>query len=366
MNRVRKRCVYRDCLSDSVTDPDRTLFQFPKEEERIQKWCQAGQVDPAELQGSVKFMCDKHFSHIYICNSARRKLLLHTAVPYDYNTFPDGIDQQEAEHDSQVQSSSQIIDEFTMEEHLDNSIALSESENQKVTPIEIVLLNSNEEVIPSRALQNPTIKTSSSQISMATKLIKVSKANAVSSSTSSESNSKVTPPKGTVLRKVKFHKRPYSNESGYSIHKIPKMDSVPGLGQSALLPGSKTSPLIKNQVIQSHSLKLKREAQPEESVEPRVQTNEPETETLDERSNQSRSKETSSISEFIFKGEEYVQMPKAVFNDSRKELERQVAEFKQENGWLRKKMENYRRMFLDLKNFLNEQSDDEDFQLTKR
>lgn len=45
-------------------------------------------------------MCDLHFSQIYMCFSARRKMLLNTAIPYEYGTEPSD-DQQQGEEQQQ-------------------------------------------------------------------------------------------------------------------------------------------------------------------------------------------------------------------------------------------------------------------------
>lgn len=121
MNRPRKFCCYRDCTTNSYANPERTLFQFPKDEARANKWLKAGAIDKVDLP---RFMCDLHFSRIYMCFSARRKMLLNTAVPYVYGSCDEEQDQE------LVQSTSQ---EFRDEESLSDGeflVALLEPSNE--------------------------------------------------------------------------------------------------------------------------------------------------------------------------------------------------------------------------------------------
>lgn len=113
MNRAKKYCCYRDCNVNSQTHPELTLFQFPKSDLRAAKWCELGCVDPADIR--LQFMCELHFSRIYMCFSSRRKMLLSTAIPYAYG---EPIQDQE-----EVQSSSSMLEneDISIEEHLDES-----------------------------------------------------------------------------------------------------------------------------------------------------------------------------------------------------------------------------------------------------
>lgn len=76
-------------------------------------------------------MCDLHFSQIYMCFSARRKMLLNTAIPYEYGTEPSD-DQQQQDEQRQQQQDELILGESEIvgstscsqgetEEHLDGT-----------------------------------------------------------------------------------------------------------------------------------------------------------------------------------------------------------------------------------------------------
>lgn len=77
-----KVCIYRDCENKSNT-VGYTFFSFPlKDEEKCRLW--AERADFALQPQRNHYLCEAHFSPIYLSKTPRRTILLPTAVPYHY------------------------------------------------------------------------------------------------------------------------------------------------------------------------------------------------------------------------------------------------------------------------------------------
>jgi hypothetical protein len=74
-----KKCSYIDCSSHQNTNSDLTFFQFPKHKDKQNIWIKNSQcTEPVKN----KYLCELHFSNIYINKCFKRKMLLNTAVPF--------------------------------------------------------------------------------------------------------------------------------------------------------------------------------------------------------------------------------------------------------------------------------------------
>lgn len=178
----------------------------------------------------------------------------------------------------------------------------------------------------------------------------------------------LTPPKGTILRKVKLKKHP--NTTKTMVVKMSKPSTIVqniavatevavssspqkmiALSESDVK--SKVSPVKATPAVASSSNSAaleERNTQTEEKEEKHVVTNSPQ-------------QKDEAIYEFIFKGEEYVQMPKAKYVAERKKLEKQLEESMKTQEQLAKKIKNYRRSLKDLTEFVHnicEENDDDD------
>lgn len=81
---MNKTCAYINCNHSNVTSK-RTLFQFPsKDQERLEVWLHNSGCSKSADNSEVKYLCEAHFNPVYIVASQRRKILLQTAVPFDY------------------------------------------------------------------------------------------------------------------------------------------------------------------------------------------------------------------------------------------------------------------------------------------
>ncbi|KAH8417208.1 hypothetical protein KR222_006354 [Zaprionus bogoriensis] len=83
-------CVYKDCHNfyyrqyNSACN-DITLFSFPKDPERAQKWRTLGQVHP-KIGVKQLFMCSEHFDAKFLSTSKNRTILVGQALPRAYSS----------------------------------------------------------------------------------------------------------------------------------------------------------------------------------------------------------------------------------------------------------------------------------------
>ncbi|XP_055544688.1 uncharacterized protein LOC129729858 [Wyeomyia smithii] len=362
MNRAKRICAYRDCDVDSHSNPHRTLFAFPKDEKRANKWREAGEVDP--IDNVQQFMCDKHFSRIYMCFSARRKMLLNTAVPRRY-----GIEDNDEVEPEQVQSSSADAEEVTIEEHLDESLIGDADDDGEGTLTEIIYMDDYKE---EQELEQDTPKRKTRK-SPGTKPVNITKIEAlpisgtstvVSSSTSTGPAANgtlknLTPPTGTVLRKVKLKKRPTVvpyNACAESISpKKMKMDQIGDGAQETVEATVSSTPEKKFSFVKLTPPKVQTSASSSKTASPKTKPVEQHKQSTSSNKKNAKSidEKNEAIYEFIFKGEEYIQMPKALYQEELGAMKIRLGESQTEISVLQKKLDYYRNMVKDLKDFLD-------------
>ncbi|XP_058825054.1 uncharacterized protein LOC131685378 [Topomyia yanbarensis] len=375
MNRAKKCCAYRDCKTDSVNNTERTLFQFPKDEERASQWRLAGAVDP--IEAGPHFMCDLHFSRKYMCFSARRKMLLSMAVPKPYGSADNEEESEQVQSSSLEQEQISTL-ELTVEEHLDETML---NESDSVT--EILYIDQMDTEAESKTAEEQTRqKTSPQKRSMfdsieklpAAKVIKMNKipyaarSTVVSSSTSTKALATyspkpiaIPPPVGSVLRKVKLKKR--------FVEATKKSVLNDTIGKKEPQPSSKIHiEIIEPPVsISPEKLGISKQSPVKQIASPvatsSITHNSTESKMTSSKSPKKEAETTAakndSTYEFIFKGEEYIQLPKAQYYSEKKELEQRLNRSQDENTRLQKKLEYYRNMVKDLKEFLNALSEEE-------
>ncbi|XP_075146116.1 dorsal interacting protein 2 [Haematobia irritans] len=83
-----KTCVYRNCQNftnaldrNCSNKPNITLFQFPKNPKRRQKWMELGKAPP-NLPANYYYYCSEHFDKRFLNVGARRTILVGESVPY--------------------------------------------------------------------------------------------------------------------------------------------------------------------------------------------------------------------------------------------------------------------------------------------
>uniref|UniRef100_A0A034WYA5 THAP-type domain-containing protein n=1 Tax=Bactrocera dorsalis TaxID=27457 RepID=A0A034WYA5_BACDO len=84
-----KACVYKGCENYTYDcapcgNKKFTLFRFPKEPARYEQWMKRGKVIDG-LPETQMLMCSDHFEGKYIVRNARRTMLTNTAVPLPYH-----------------------------------------------------------------------------------------------------------------------------------------------------------------------------------------------------------------------------------------------------------------------------------------
>lgn len=90
-----KSCIYRNCENyintidkASSSKPNITLFQFPKNPERRQIWIERGKA-PTNLPLNYYYYCSDHFDKCFLNVGPRRTMLVGEAVPFAFETTGD-------------------------------------------------------------------------------------------------------------------------------------------------------------------------------------------------------------------------------------------------------------------------------------
>lgn len=184
----------------------------------------------------------------------------------------------------------------------------------------------------------------------------------------------LTPPHGTVLRRIRLKKRPSAIKT--IVVKTIKPNSIVQEVAVAAEVTVSSSPEKKAAPSESDANEEDERAPPvnttsavasssnSTAVEASNITQAEKEEKKLQVDNNSPQKTDKTIYEFIFKGEEYVQMPKAKYYDERQKLEKQLEQSAKAQEQLEKKIEYYRRSLKDLKEFLHnvcEENDDDDW-----
>ncbi|XP_037808425.1 uncharacterized protein LOC119601530 [Lucilia sericata] len=83
-----RACIYKNCanyinLRDRSINKDIKLFSFPKNPERRQKWMELGKVPPNQ-PASMYYFCSDHFDKKYLAINNVRTVLVGDAVPFPY------------------------------------------------------------------------------------------------------------------------------------------------------------------------------------------------------------------------------------------------------------------------------------------
>uniref|UniRef100_A0A1Q3EY39 THAP-type domain-containing protein n=1 Tax=Culex tarsalis TaxID=7177 RepID=A0A1Q3EY39_CULTA len=327
----RRSCCYRNCAVINSEHPERTLFQFPKDEERAKRWSELGAVDTSVA--GPKFMCDLHFSRIYMCFSSRRKMLLNTALPYEYGTEVENHDQQQ-QHEmilggdsgpEMVGSTSSSQGDMNAEEHLDNTeYEMLDNEDNQMTEIiymdeDLQQFNQEETILPKSPAK--------------ARIIKVEKLPTLVTSSSGTSTIPTlgTPQKNIILRKVKLKKRPSSVVTSPVLAKKskPAIDEPPVETTVTTSPEKAPKTIKKVQAVKvtpspassSSSSATAEKAKPAKPVKAPSSPVKPLRLTIME-------KRKESINEFIFKGEEYVQLPKEVYLQDLDDVDQELQQYK--------------------------------------
>lgn len=128
-----KVCVYKNCGNTSQTT-DVTFFTFPfKDERKCESWVKLAGCEGINLK--YKYLCENHFSSIYISRTSRRTILLPPAMPYRWDD--DDVHKANFDGESSVTCESYCSDQHdkTDDELLDDQLGVEEEVEFATDPL---------------------------------------------------------------------------------------------------------------------------------------------------------------------------------------------------------------------------------------
>ncbi|XP_017463298.1 PREDICTED: uncharacterized protein LOC108356699 isoform X3 [Rhagoletis zephyria] len=146
-----RTCKYKGC--DNYThhkvpcgNKEFTIFRFPKDPRRYEEWMKRGKV-PDGLPESHMLMCSDHFDNKYIIKNARRTILATTAVPFFYcgdNSDIDSDDNIDKECEEAMDKVDEALDAemvFSIQDLNDESALIRLKESKRVDVVEYGMLD---------------------------------------------------------------------------------------------------------------------------------------------------------------------------------------------------------------------------------
>lgn len=274
-----KRCVYKNCGNTSALSPKTTFFSFPlKDLDKCLTWAELAGVDDPNLKH--KFLCENHFSTVYISKTPRRTVLLPNALPFQYT---DNINTDEHFEEDYNSEKNALRDEIMMEN--------LEEEHEIIYNDTIEVVHHKEDIADVEnieALEEPII----------------------------EEESNVKP--SVKLSPVKIAPKTYNQPVQ---ERVKTLDTITNKRTSFtdLIHVTKRQKMhtsadnidVKNETIKTN----------EKHAAPVAQAIETQNDQLDNTSN------NPDITTFIYKGEEYIQMPKRIYLQQRAKLDADVKRF---------------------------------------
>lgn len=314
-----KYCVYKDChnyynvTEKSYSKDNLTFFQFPKDSQRRQKWLQLGNAQP-NLPGSFYYYCSDHFDNRYMSRRNRRTVLVGEAVPYAHETTIVSDEADEVIADEYVKdeltSEYYLYEDYRDEESCTTDLAIHQDQDLQVestTTIDddiIQLVRSAIDSDNDHLLTNE--KSSSESNSLKKCAFKRKPPSAVSPASSSSSNAKISkvvtltqPSKVNnceILKKNVLILSSVSNDSAKSDSPHPSLDITDYSKKESFVPNNEKSYSHQEEVLSENEVNEKHDIDLESLVDSKHAT------------------------VFIFKGEEYVQMPKDYYIKEKLEL----------------------------------------------
>ncbi|XP_041788879.1 uncharacterized protein LOC121603748 [Anopheles merus] len=345
----RKHCAYFRCNNNSVSTPGITFFGFPKPFDRCETWMKFAGVPHELLENKrYRYLCERHFADIYLCRSQRRTLLLGNAVPYpfdqsivtDCDASEGTVEVYEMESDGTLAKvPSRPLDDNEGAESTDmEQTSETDTEALGSPTVTVVRSSTSEELqevdtvpdakkVPQKEEPKPEAVSSAGgslkQKLVASKIaemkVKVRNAAAAGAITPNrEAAGKTVVLNGKTIRLVPIQFRNIMHKQSETDPEVTIVDNdhadgykpEDAAGEAPNAPKNVKSPVSSS--TNSHDEPVEgREDEPAESSAGAQQPTE-----RDDK-----------ISEFIFKGEEYVQMPKAHFVGKLSKLEQRVAHY---------------------------------------
>uniref|UniRef100_A0A182P2D3 THAP-type domain-containing protein n=1 Tax=Anopheles epiroticus TaxID=199890 RepID=A0A182P2D3_9DIPT len=341
-NSNKKYCAYFGCNHNSLLNPEITFFAFPaKHPERCEAWKKLAGVSESLLENRMyRFLCERHFPNIYFVRSQRRLLLLGNAAPHpceqtDADDLQSGEEvevyemtsedtiatvpsQQLEDSDGKHSTDEEEFNEIDAEAYSQPAEVHRPSSPQKESAVNVAENDARD--IPTKDEPKPDpaspgcsdINRKRKQITSTIAEMKVkvlsTSAGAMAINKKALQNKTVQIDGKTVQLVQIKRKNPVQNQS-ITIMPIVEDESI---------PASKTS----NDVVKAVEMVKSSVSSSTSSLETVPQAKD--TATKPATSEDVSIENDDKISQFIFKGEEYVQMPKEHFLNKINRLKRSV------------------------------------------
>lgn len=283
-----KYCVYKNCgsSSSSAFPTKTTFFSFPlKDVEKCRHWAFLAGCENINLKN--KYLCENHFSTIYISKTPRRTVLLPNAVPYRHDEQPNKEEHFHDDYNSEKDTSQEVI----QIEQLD--------EGNEIIYSNIEMIRSNEEGTEVEHVETLDEQLVEEEIEAANGKIEINPA-----------------------KSVKVHKT-YDNSID---SRIKSLEKVPNIKRPSSTSVEFVSHITKRQKCNTTTDSIKSTGETNKSSK----TNKPEPSHTKEDKNDGIDNTIGNpdITTFIFKGEEYIQMPKRIYLQQRAQLDADVKRFR--------------------------------------
>lgn len=277
-----KQCVYKNCGNSSAFATKITFFSFPlKDAEKCALWTQMAGCEGINLRS--KFLCENHFSTIYISKTPRRTVLLPNAVPYNWQETNKIDEPFDDEFDTEKNVSR---DEMILDSMVDENDVIYSTHTIGMIPHNDSATDENIESSDDVLLDEDVPNTNSKVKLNVTKSVKSGRKDFDSMI---DSTKKVEQPRNTL---------PVAE----SMNHVTKRQKLQTSGHGLVI------------VQDDHTVRRTVEKKPEIQEEKPTQIDN----TID----------NPDITTFIYKGEEYIQMPKRIYLQQRAKLDADAKRYK--------------------------------------
>lgn len=301
-----KQCIYKNCGNSSSTLPTLTYFSFPlKDQQKCQTWTQLAGCSNVNLKN--KYLCEDHFNPIYLSRTPRRILLLPNAVPYAWDEHSQS--KTDDSFDDEYNSSNKKLKEALQLNHSDDFdekyIEENGDENELLYGENDDLLGQNDDLTSTKYLPSAADPLSDNAATRRDHEDDIG----------AQFHAKVDASKAVVVRK-KYDRPPNQNNfsATTNTNHVTKRQKLQNSGEN--LASSKAESV--------NSSKDSKVTQPQKDEEDDANSNDF---VIDNTEN------NPDITTFIYKGEEYIQMPKRIYLEQRAGLD---AETKRSRKLLKK------------------------------
>ncbi|XP_065354632.1 uncharacterized protein Dlip2 [Calliphora vicina] len=278
-----RACIYKNCenyinLKDRSINKDIKLFSFPKNPERRQKWMELGKV-PSNQPASMYYFCSEHFDKKFFAINNVRTVLVGDALPYPY---------VESEVDETYEDSGNNLDYYLYEMKRDNESSERQQfqDEQDLHVESTTMINELQEDFHDENFSINLDEPESDECIIFTDEEKSAHEMTITNS-----------------RKRKLYNMILQTQASSSISKILKTSPL----QKPLRKSTEKLNLISPQLNATNSIQTQ-----QSPINSR--------ETNKEEINGGQLIDVEHVTTFIFKGEEYVQMPKEHYITEKMEL----------------------------------------------